>query len=131
MIKMKRNHKCIWIETSISAPSCLVPILISTSIELLVLVVWHHISCGCRLILERMGFAVGKEHRVRAVLVIMRECAVSLGDVEAENTKGDRADQLLLEGALLLIRDLVSTYRSRWKMINTTVAVAWDMTYPF
>ena len=77
------------------------------------LVVWHHISCGCGLPLERMGFAVGKEHRLRAVLVIMRECTVSLGDVEAENTKGDRADQLLLEGALLLIRDLVSTYRSR------------------
>ena len=44
------------------------------------------------------------------VLVEMRERAVSLGNVEAEDSQTDGADKLLLERTLLLVRDSVIAY---------------------
>ena len=43
------------------------------------------------------------------VLVEMRERAVPLGHVEAEDAEADSADDLLLERTLLLVCDLVAT----------------------
>ena len=60
---------------------------------------------------ERMELAVPEHDRVRHVLVVMRQRAIPLRHVEAEDTECDRADELLLEWALLLVRDLVPTCR--------------------
>ena len=57
-----------------------------------------------------MKLAVGQEQGLGGVLVEMRERAVSLGHVEAENGQANCANELLLERSLLLMRDLVSTY---------------------
>ena len=50
-----------------------------------------------------MELAVGQSEGVMVVLVVMGEGAVALGHVEAEDGKGHGADQLLLEGTLLLM----------------------------
>ena len=71
----------------------------------------HHVSCTCRLRVEWMQLAIGQNDGSSVtVLVEMRERAVSLGDVEAEDSQTDRADKLLLERTLLLVRDSVITY---------------------
>ena len=70
----------------------------------------HHVGCTCWLRVERMQFAISKNDGSTRVLVVMRERAVSLGDVEAEDCQGDGADKLLLERTLLLVRDSVLAY---------------------
>ena len=70
----------------------------------------HHVGCTCWLRVEWMQFAIGQNDGSVIVLVEMRERAVSLGHVEAEYSQGDRADKLLLERTLLLVRDSVIAY---------------------
>ena len=70
----------------------------------------HHVGCTCWLRVEWMQLAIGQNDGSVIVLVEMRECAVSLGDVEAEDSQADRADKLLLERTLLLVRDSVIAY---------------------
>ena len=60
-----------------------------------------------------MELAVGKSESMASVLMEMREGAVALGDVEAEDAEADSADELLLERAFLLVRELVSTFASQ------------------
>ena len=71
----------------------------------------HHVGCACWLRVEWMQLAIGQNDGSSVtVLVEMRERAVSLGDVEAEDSQADRADKLLLERTLLLVRDSVIAY---------------------
>ena len=70
----------------------------------------HHVSCTCRLRVEWMQLAIGQHDGSVIVLVEMRERAVSLGDVEAEDSQADGANKLLLERTLLLVRDSVIAY---------------------
>ena len=70
----------------------------------------HHVGCTCWLRVEWMQLAIGQNDGSVIVLVEMRERAVSLGDVEAEDSQADRADKLLLERTLLLVRDSVIAY---------------------
>ena len=74
------------------------------------LVVGLHTCSTRRLLLEGMQLAVSQEQRFRGVLVVMGERAVALSDVEAEDHEGEGADELLLEGFLLLESDLVTAY---------------------
>ena len=74
------------------------------------LVVGHHASGARRLPLERVQLAIRQKHRLARVLVVMREREVPLRHIEAENAQADRPHELLLEGTLLLMRDLVGAY---------------------
>ena len=71
--------------------------LSSSSIQLLVLVVEHSSGGTCWLLFEWMDFAIGQEEWLAGVLMVMGQCAVSLGDVEAEHAEGKGAHELLLE----------------------------------
>ena len=53
--------------------------------------------------LELVGvqLSVGKQHGVRRVLVVMRECVEAFCEVESEHHQGDRAHHLLLERQLV------------------------------
>ena len=74
----------------------------------------HHVGCACWLRVEWMQLAIGQNDGSSVtVLVEMRERAVSLGDVEAEDSQADRADKLLLERTLLLMRDSVIALKKR------------------
>ena len=74
----------------------------------------HHVGCTCWLRVEWMQLAIGqKDGPAVTVFVEMGERAVSLGDVEAEDSQADRADKLLLERTLLLMRDSVIAYKKK------------------
>ena len=62
------------------------------------------------LLLERMEFAISQGKCMTRVLVVMGECAVTLGHVESKDSESDGADELFLEGAFLLVGGLVDTF---------------------
>ena len=61
------------------------------------------------LVFEGMKLAISQGHFVRVIFMVMGECAVTLGDVEAEHGKSNSTRNLLHEGSLLLMGDLSST----------------------
>ena len=63
------------------------------------------------LILEGVQLAIEKEHRLRLVLVMVREGVEALRVVEAQNDKSKGTDQLLLEGNLRELRSLHISYK--------------------
>ena len=67
-------------------------------------------SYTSRLFFEGMKFSISQCKWLACVLVVMGECAVSLGDIEAEDSKSGGTCELLSERTFLLMSDLVGTY---------------------
>mgnify|MGYP000953319123 CR=1 FL=1 len=56
-----------------------------------------------------MQFSVREGERVRRVFVVVREVAVALREVDAQEDEANGTDDVLLEWQLLLVSDLVGT----------------------
>jgi hypothetical protein len=61
------------------------------------------------LFLHRVKFAIGQEHGLASVLVVMGESVESLSEVESDHHHGHRANHVLLEGELSQLGGLEGT----------------------